>query len=1514
MKKITYILFLFAFITNVSFAQTTENFEDETAHATSFTSNSQTFNVTSSNETYNIFVTGTSDSGTTNTCLGCGWGGSSADNKFLDNNGTSDGANNGTNFTIKTNGGTIINVKSLYLYTATNNAVSQSHSGTLTITGKLGGVTIYTITKSSGFNTNVGVANGFTLIDFATEGGNQSSNIDELVFSGSGNLDYMALDAFRWDFGATNTAPVIGNTVAGQTVNDNATITPFSSITTTDADGDNLTATITLDNNAKGLITGADSFNGTSYVMNSRSPGLMQAALQALSFNPTDNRSASAEETTFTVEINDGTDTDSDDTTTVISSAVAPTVNSVSVPSNATYTAGQNLDFTVNFNENINVTGTPLLNLTIGSVTKQAAFIGGSGSASLLFRYTVQNGDNDNNGIALGSLALNAGTLRDSGGANANLTLNSVGNTTSVLVDAVDPTVTSVTVPANATYIAGQNLDFTVNFNENITVSTTSGTPQIAITIGATVRQASYISGSGGSALLFRYTVQNGDNDTDGIAVGTLASNGGTLRDAAGNNANLTLNSVGSTTSVLVDASAPTVSSVSVPSNATYIAGQNLDFTVNFNENITVSTTSGTPQIAITIGATVRQASYISGSGGSALLFRYTVQNGDNDTDGIAVGTLASNGGTLRDAAGNNANLTLNSVGSTTSVLVDANVPSLSSSSPADGAVSIGKSSNITLTFNENIAFGTGNIQVIDVTDGSNSFAINVASATTQVAINGAVLTINPSSDLDYNSNYAIQIATTAITDASGNNFAGITDNTTLDFTTEVAPGTGKYLNFDGNDDVVDMGSSMSPVLDAINTFTVEAKVRTTTTTGLGVIAGIYDYPSTATGMQFLLRRDGANYIFWIDHGTGFRNVVATGAVTPNVWQHVAGTWDGTNMRIYVDGVLINTASEAASSFRTLTGVNLAIGTNAHGESFTGDIDEVRIWSKVRTVGEILTNKDGEISNTETGLLAYYQFNQGTGEANNASVTNLTDNSVNNYTGTLSNFALSGISSNWLSPALIWTGATDNNWDTATNWNKSVLPSSAADVTIPGSLSNYPTATNAVTINSLNVASGASIIANNTFTTTTSATYSRNLTGSRWYMMGAPVVGETYDNTWAAANSIATGSTSSSNYGVSTYDFQQNDATTGSWTYLQTNNTNNGTFINGKGYGIIRSGNGDVSFTGTGINNTQVNISTSVLNGTYHLIANPFLGYVSIDDIFLDNDELQELDTDLFFWDGSSYITRSSGADSSFEIAPGQGFFIRSVDAFDFEFNYARVSHNNSDTFGKSSNQRPEIHLFVSEGSKKASARVLYIDGTTKGYDAGYDGKLFGGVAHSFAIYSDLIESDGKKYQSQSLPNQDYESMVIPIGVIAAAGKEITFTTEVLNIPSGLNVYLEDRQNNTFTKLNEANANYKVTLSEKLDGIGRFYLHTASKALSNPSEILTSVRIYKTNNTNLRIAGLQNGEATVKLFTLLGKQVLAKSFIANGTKNIALPNLASGIYIVKLENKAGSLSKKIILE
>ncbi|QJR16044.1 IPTL-CTERM sorting domain-containing protein [Usitatibacter palustris] len=225
--------------------------------------------------------------------------------------------------------------------------------------------------------------------------------------------------------------------------------------------------------------------------------------------------------------------------------------------------------------------------------------------------------------------------------------------------------VNSVAVPANATYGAGQNLNFTVNWSEAVTVT---GTPRITLLIGATPRQATYFSGSGSSALVFRYTVAAPDTDADGITVGALSLNGGTIKDSFAFDATLTLNSVASTAAVLVETTAPAVTSVTVPANANYVTGQNLDFTINWDQATLVT---GTPQLALTIGAATRTANYLSGSGGSALVFRYTVVGADNDQDGIAVGALSLNGGTIRDAATNNATLTLNSVGSTAAVLVN---------------------------------------------------------------------------------------------------------------------------------------------------------------------------------------------------------------------------------------------------------------------------------------------------------------------------------------------------------------------------------------------------------------------------------------------------------------------------------------------------------------------------------------------------------------------------------------------------------------------------------------------------------------------------------------------------------------------------------------------------------------------------------------------------------------------------------------------------------------------------
>lgn len=117
---------------------------------------------------------------------------------------------------------------------------------------------------------------------------------------------------------------------------------------------------------------------------------------------------------------------------------------------------------------------------------------------------------------------------------------------------------------------------------------------------------------------------------------------------------------------------APAISSVSGPSAGSYRAGQNLDFTVNYGVAMTVS---GAPSLSLTVGAAARAAVYVSGSGTTALLFRYTVAAGDTDADGIASASpLALNGGSIRDATSNDAALTFTPA-TTTAVLVDTTAP-----------------------------------------------------------------------------------------------------------------------------------------------------------------------------------------------------------------------------------------------------------------------------------------------------------------------------------------------------------------------------------------------------------------------------------------------------------------------------------------------------------------------------------------------------------------------------------------------------------------------------------------------------------------------------------------------------------------------------------------------------------------------------------------------------------------------------------------------------------------------
>jgi hypothetical protein len=148
--------------------------------------------------------------------------------------------------------------------------------------------------------------------------------------------------------------------------------------------------------------------------------------------------------------------------------------------------------------------------------------------------------------------------------ASDNETVYSGTGSGTVLKYVISPFVVSVAVPASGRYNPGDALDFTVTWSTNMTVG---GSPQLAITLDGVTRYASYLDSPTGTTTRFRYIVQAGDTDADGIVIGVLGLNGGTVRSTGGTDANLTLNSVGSTVGVLVDSSSPTLAANIVVNN-----------------------------------------------------------------------------------------------------------------------------------------------------------------------------------------------------------------------------------------------------------------------------------------------------------------------------------------------------------------------------------------------------------------------------------------------------------------------------------------------------------------------------------------------------------------------------------------------------------------------------------------------------------------------------------------------------------------------------------------------------------------------------------------------------------------------------------------------------------------------------------------------------------------------------------------------------------------------------------
>ena len=177
-------------------------------------------------------------------------------------------------------------------------------------------------------------------------------------------------------------------------------------------------------------------------------------------------------------------------------------------------------------------------------------------------------------------------------------------------------------------------------------------------------------------------------------------------------------------------------------------------------------------------------------------------------------------------------------------------------------------------------------------------------------------------------------------------------------------------IKFDGQNDYVLI--SDNSLLDLTQDYTLEAWIFPESFSWLAGI--ISKYHTNAANGYILRLTSQAPYT-----GLGFDELItSTNIITANQWYHIAAVKEGANRKIYVNGIESQLSGSALNV--SVNNNPVRIGSDYGGRYFNGRIDEVRIWNIARTQEEISTTMHTPPSYEDASLIAYYNFNSGTGD------------------------------------------------------------------------------------------------------------------------------------------------------------------------------------------------------------------------------------------------------------------------------------------------------------------------------------------------------------------------------------------------------------------------------------------------------------------------------------------------------------------------------------------------------
>lgn len=541
-----------------------------------------------------------------------------------------------------------------------------------------------------------------------------------------------------------------------------------------------------------------------------------------------------------------------------------------------------------------------------------------------------------------------------------------------------------------------------------------------------------------------------------------------------------------------------------------------------------------------------------------------------------------------------------------------------------------------------------------------------------------------------------------------------------------------------------------------------------------------------------------------------------------------------------------------------------------------------------------------------------------------------------------------------------WTGnANTSDWNNVTNWTCGV-PASTADVIIadvspkPQPVVNSANATchdltiynsgilnieagEALTVNgdlvnngtilikSSGLNSNGSLIVNGT--SEGSVTYDRNITPGKWFITSAPVK---VNPTLADAEKLKMFT------GVD-YDFANYvEPGNGGWSYSVTFPS----LTPGQGYLTrLHSPYNNLQYFGELNADVKLMVTSTGTNNGWNAVGNPFTSALDIKNdvsgfLTVNQDVFETNYGAVYIWSdpigympitNAGYLTFSgSGILSDQYVQAGQGFLINvksnGAGTYMRELIFKKgngpggmQAHSTGTSLKSKAFSWPGITLLATCNNKTRSTAVTFNEGMTTGLDQGYDAGIL--ATSDFNFYTRLTESGSEtSFAIQCLPDSEYESLVLPLGINLPEPGLVTFKSVNVILPDGLYPVIEDRLLQQSTPLKTENDSLAVSVIDPTQETGRFYLHMGGAStitgIKTQSEATKFTAWYYDHK--ITISGATTEGSRAILYDISGQKMSEEYRLTSSIQNeIPANGLSAGVYLINIEGKTGKQLIKV---